>query len=370
MNKEAVLAVSLLAGTIIGAGIFTLPYFFNLLGFVNGFFYLLFFMFFYYFIHLMYAKILYLEKENHQFFYLLHKYFSFKKANFLSFLIFLELIFVMLVYLVLAAVFLNVIFKNIPLIYLILVFWLFSSVFIFFKVKFISLAELLGVLSIFLILFFLFIFSFNFNFEIDLFKKIDLKMLFLPLGPILFSFSGRPALHKLMEIFKLKENFSLNKVIFLGTFIPFLIYLLFIISVLKINPNVSPEVLNSLNFLPKNLIFLLVILGLVTLWTSYFMIGVNVKDILVLDLKFSKFLAGFLVLILPLLLYFLGFNNFLKVINFAGGVFLGIEGLIILRLAQKVFLKKSRFYYFSYFLYLFFLIAIIYEFIAFFNIKL
>jgi hypothetical protein len=192
-------------------------------------------------------------------------------------------------------------------------------------------------------------------------------MLFLPLGPILFSFSGRPALHKLMEIFKLKENFSLNKVIFLGTFIPFLIYLLFIISVLKINPNVSPEVLNSLNFLPKNLIFLLVILGLVTLWTSYFMIGVNVKEILILDLKFKKILAYLLVLFLPLILYFSGFNNFLKVISFVGGIFLGLEGLIIIRLWQKVYLQKNYVYFLSYLFYLIFLIAIFYESYVFFD---
>ncbi|MEM4648144.1 MAG: aromatic amino acid transport family protein [Candidatus Pacearchaeota archaeon] len=367
MNKETILAISLLAGTIIGAGIFALPYFFNLLGFLPALFYLFFFMFFYYFIHLMYIKVLSLEKEKHQFFYLLHKYFSFKKANFLSILIFLGLIFVMLVYLVLAGSFLNSILKNINLIYLVLFFWLFSSIFIFTKLKFISLAEFLGILSIFLIILILFFYSFNFKFDIDFFKKNDFKIYLLPLGTFLFSFAGRPALHKLFEFYKQKENFSLKKVIFFGTFIPLVIYFLFVISVLKINPNVSPETLNSLNFLPNNLIILLIVLGLITLWTSYFMIGVNVKDILILDLKISKNLASFLVLFLPIFLYFIGFNNFLKVISFVGGVFLGLEGVIIIRLWQKAFYKKSRFYYFSYFFYLFFLIALIYEVIFFFN---
>ncbi len=248
LNRDFLLAVSLLAGTIIGAGIFSLPYFFNLLGLFWGIVYLIFFMFFYYFVHLMYLKVLSLEKEEHQIFYLLHKYFSFKKANFISFLIFLELIFVMLVYLVLAPIFLNIIFKNSNFLFLVLLFWLFSSIFIFLKIKFLGYADLLGIFSIFIIIFSLLIYGFNKPLFLNFFNKIELEHFFLPLGPILFSFAGRPALNKVYEIYKTKRNFSLKMAVFCGTFLPLLVYLTFVFSVLKINSQPSPEVLNSLFF--------------------------------------------------------------------------------------------------------------------------
>jgi hypothetical protein len=47
-------------------------------------------------------------------------------------------------------------------------------------------------------------------------------------------------------------------------------------------------------------------------------------------LKFSKFFAVFLVMILPLLVYFLNLGSFTMLVEISGGLFIGLEGILIL----------------------------------------
>lgn len=367
MTKESLLATGLLAGTIIGAGIFSLPYIFSRLGLVSSFFYLIVFTAVYFVIHLMYAQVLKIQEGEHQFFYLAHKYFSEKFANLASFIILGELIFVMLVYLVLAPTFAELVFGSDGFIYL-LVFWLFSSIFIFVRLSILGLADFAGIISILAIILIVF-FAGGGKLVTPFFQKLDLALFFLPFGPLLFSLSGRPAIHKVIEIYRKVKgvSFSLPKVIFWGTVIPAMVYLLFVVSILRLNPEVLPETLNSLGFLPSYLLVLLGILGLITLWTSYFMIGTNVKDILYLDLKKPFWLSAFVVLFTPLLFYFLGFKNFLFVISFVGSIFLAFEGIFVIAMWQRAF-PQNRWRWLSWPLYLIFLIAMVYEIFTFFRL--
>ena len=68
MFKNVILPASLLAGTIIGAGVFALPYVFVKAGILTGLFYLLIFSAVFTLIHLMYADIILRTKENRRFF--------------------------------------------------------------------------------------------------------------------------------------------------------------------------------------------------------------------------------------------------------------------------------------------------------------
>ena len=56
--KDKILAISVLSGTIIGAGVFALPYVFARTGFWLGLVYLAVFGLVYFFVHLMYAELL------------------------------------------------------------------------------------------------------------------------------------------------------------------------------------------------------------------------------------------------------------------------------------------------------------------------
>ncbi len=366
MTKDFLLITGVLAGTIIGAGIFSLPYIFGQIGIIAGFFYLILFASVYFVIHLMYAKIIETKNGEHNFFFFAKNYLPSSFSKIASFIILLELFFVLTIYLILAPTFANVVFQKNG-IEALLIFWFLGSIFIFARLSFINWAEFLGTLSIIFIVGIVFFSTNAPSFQIPVFKKINLSVLFLPFGPLLFSLAGRPAISKVVEEYKkikaAGRNISLNKIIFWGTFTPAVVYFLFALSILRINPNISPETLNSLSFLSPTVVVLLGILGLITLWTSYFIIGINIKDILQIDLKRSAKFSSLVVLFAPLSLYFLGFKNFLSVIGLTGGIFLALEGIFIVMMWQKAFPKKWT--YFTPILFFVFSIAIIYEILSF-----
>ena len=363
MNKNFFLTTGILAGTIIGAGIFALPYVFSRLGFIAGFFYLIVFALVYFAIHLMYAEVVQTKDGEHQFFYFAEKYLPKGFGGLATLIILGELVFVLTVYLILAPVFAGLIFGSGGLTALI-IFWFLGSIFMFVRLSWIGMAELFGTLSIFAIVATIFILGLSKPLETPAFREINWPVLFLPFGPLLFSLAGRPAIPKVVEeyrkIQKGAKSFSLRKVMFWGTTIPALVYFVFVIGILRLNPNASPESLNSLGFLSPQILALLGILGLITLWTSYFIIGINVKDILRIDLKYPVWLAAGVALFAPLILYFLGFQNFLEVITFTGSVFLALEGIFVIAMWRKAF-PTSSWRWISLPLYLIFVVALGYE---------
>src|SRR5205823_4048135 len=106
-------------------------------------------------------------------------------------------------------------------------------------------------------------------------------------------------------------------------------YLIFVLSILKLNPAVGPTALENLVFLSRPVQILMGAMGFLNIWTSYFMVGLNLRDILSVDIGYSAGTANLIVFALPLALYFLGFQSFLGVIGLTGGVFLALEGIYI-----------------------------------------
>ena len=135
------------------------------------------------------------------------------------------------------------------------------------------------------------------------------------------------------------REFSLGKAIWWGTFIPAALYIAFTAVVLAFNPNVGPDTIGGLSGLSPILSAVLALTGFITLWTSYFMIGLNLKDILVRDLRWSRVFLRCAVIIFPIALYLAGLRNFLEAIGIAGGFFLALEGIFIVLMWRKVFPK-------------------------------
>jgi len=355
--------IFILAGTIIGAGIFSLPYVFRKIGLFNGFFYLIFFTFIYFFLHLMYGELLKINKNHYQFFNLAKKYLPSFISLPAALIILGELVFTLVVYLILAPVFGQLIFKidkNI----LLLIFWFLGSIFIFAKLFWLEISEFFGVGSIFLILGLIIFLGLNRPFQVPLWKSFQWSTFFLPFGPLLFSLAGRPAISKIIESFSNQEKIPLTKIIFLGTALPAFVYFIFVLGVLRLNPYVSPEAFNSLGFLSPLALILLGAMGLLAIWTSYFILGLNLKETLISDLHFSPFLSALFVLFVPLFLYFIGLKNFLGVISWVGNVFLALEAIFIMTMWRRAFPDdKRRLIVLP--LYFVFILAFVYEILVF-----
>jgi amino acid permease len=345
MSRRFLLATGLLAGTIIGAGIFSLPYVFSQVGLLTGAIFLGIFSVVYYYIHRMYAELCLTRDERHNFISLAESYMSRPAAVFASFSILIELIFVLAVYLVLIPSFSELVLPGSGALALVL-FWILGSLFIFVRLDILGVAESFDVLGILCIVFSIGVAGGLSRITVPALQPLTAAAFFLPFGPLLFSLSGRPAIPEVVAEHRRAaaegHPFSLAKAIGWGTALPALLYLGFSLAVLRISPDASPDALSGLTMLPRSLMALLGGVGIVTLWTSYFMIGLNVKDILRFDLKLGRFAAGALVVVLPLMLYAMGFQHFLEAVSFTGGVFLGLEGLFVIAMWRRAFPDHPR----------------------------
>ncbi|OGZ02223.1 MAG: hypothetical protein A2430_00665 [Candidatus Liptonbacteria bacterium RIFOXYC1_FULL_36_8] len=339
--KKFVLPVSLLASTIIGAGVFSLPYFVSLAGFITGVFYIATSVLIFYFLHTMYADIILRNREKFKFAGYAEKYFG-KIGFWLSIgAAIVGGVMTLMVYLILAESFLKIIFPEGEEKIFILLFWVLGSAAIFLSIKKMARFEF-AITTVMAILFF-FIFSMGFTNEVKKIIEIpsvNWALFFLPFGPFLFSFSGRAAVPALIEYYK--ENkisfVGFKKVIFWGTVVPAVAYLAFIIGALKMGGGLMENPLAWITTLPYFVSALISLTGLLSILSSYFVIGLSIKEIMEMDLNIKTRVADIAVIFLPVFLICLGFNNFFRIVSIAGGVFLALEGAII----SAVWIKMEK----------------------------
>jgi len=159
---------------------------------------------------------------------------------------------------------------------------------------------------------------------------------------VLFALSGGVVIPTVLGYFRNNGESSRKAKlpIILGSLVPAFIYFLFIVGVWKLSKEVSEDAVSGLiNRLPSLLLVALGVLGAISLWSTYIVIGRNIKKSFEHDLGFPHFYAGLIAVFSPLLLYFLGFKNFLGMVAFVGGLFISIEGILIIlmwRRASKI----------------------------------
>lgn len=341
MYKNLILPAGILAGAIIGAGIFALPFVFVNAGIITGLFYLLIFCFVFIVIHLMYAEVIIKTEGEHRFPGYVKIYLGQTGFCLATLTSILGMLLISTVYLIISSSFLKLILPMnfiTPDIFKVMIFWVLVSATIFLEIKSMAFSEFLITSAIVIIALLLFILGiFNFD-KIISASSINFQNIFLPCGIILFALAGRVAIPTVINYFrKIKQPLSKAKQpIILGTLIPAFVYLLFIFGVVGLSTTVSKDAVSGLIGSVSPFILVLIgILGLISIWSSYIAVGLDVKNALKFDLKFPKILAGFVVVAAPLLLFFAGFQNFLVLISIVGGVFISLEGIFIVLMWLK-----------------------------------
>lgn len=332
MYKNIILPAGILAGTIIGAGVFALPYIFTKAGLLTGLFYLMLFGSAFGLIHLMYADIILLTGDNRRLSGYAEIYLG-RAWRWLSALTVLAgMIFVLVIYLILSVSFVNLIAPNLPQFLKIFLFWIFASLPILWGVKRLAHWEFLITLGILIII--LIIFSFGISQIKNLGQLIphDLRSWFLPYGAILFSLSGWVAIPSIIDYFRKAKLAikSLAPAIILGSLLPAALYFLFVLGVFGASNIVSEDSISGMiGKAPAPLLWALGILGLFAVWSTYIVILQYVKSVLRFDFGLRDALAATLTVFLPLSLYFVGSKDFLKLIELVGGFFMGLESIFI-----------------------------------------
>ncbi len=344
--NQLILPAALLSATIIGAGIFALPFVFQKAGLIAGLFYLLIFSAVFVLIHLRYADIISKTAENHRFAGYAETYLG-KSGKWLAILMtIVGMIFTLTVYLILSKSFIAILLPFLPDVYKILIFWLLGSLAIFLGIKNLALSEFFITLGIGAIILVIFIFGLNnLGQTISSVPFFNLKYIFLPYGAVLFALSGRAAIPAVLGYFR-RNNLPPDKIkssIILGTLFPAFIYAVFVLAILTLSNNVVSQdsVSGLIGRLPFWILEILGILGIISLWSSYIVIGRDVKKSLGYDLNLPKLLIALTVVFTPIILYLSGFQNFLELVGLTGGIFMGLEGIFIVSMRQKAVQKKS-----------------------------
>lgn len=186
----------------------------------------------------------------------------------------------------------------------------------------------------------------------------DFKTLFLPYGAIIFSLWGTGLIPEAEEMLGNNKKI-LKRVVVISTLLVALVYLLFIFLILSITGSQTTEsaLVGLGEKLPQGIALIAIAIGVITTFTAFISQGIFLKEVFTYDMKLPHFPAWAFTCFIPLILFLLGFNSFISLISFIGGVLLAINGIFILQMYRKLGGSK----WVTYPLIVFFLLGMIYS---------
>lgn len=366
--------VLILSGMIIGAGMFGIPFSFVASGFWLGSLELLILAVVTLILHLIYGEIVLKTPALHR----LPGYIKVHLGKEWSYLAwaaaFVGIFGTLLAYIVIGSIFLKNIFGAFGFgfgeFYFAVALVLIGAFIIFFPLK--KEAFINGILTFILIVFTVFL-------VIILLPKVNsanlsgfnLRNAFTPYGVLLFALSGGIVIPDLIT-FLGRDRKLARYAIMAGTLIPAILYFFFAYAVTgSLGKNVSVDAISGLMPIAGGNIMLLgSIIGFLAVFTSFVALGASAKALFQLDFGLKKFFSWILVSFLPVILYILGFKNFIAIIGVLGTLVGGIDAGLIIGAYHRLQSKEGKISIFSYFwkilIYLLIIAGVFYELYLFF----
>lgn len=164
---------------------------------------------------------------------------------------------------------------------------------------------------------------------------------FLPYGVILFSLWGGAMIPEL-EKFLGKDKNKLPLAIIGAIALTVLVYATFIIVVVGITgaDTTDSALIGIAEIIGGRWTQLALWFGILTTFTSYIALGLTLQEILRQDLKWHLPVAWLITALTPIIAYLAGFNNFIAIISMIGGVLLAVDGTMMIVMYQRVNCKK------------------------------
>jgi len=338
-KKKFWASVFTLAGTTIGAGILGLPYVFSQSGFFVGVFWLIFLGAIIIFVNLCLGEITLRTKKIYQ----LPGYAKLYLGKWGERIMFFALIFgiysAFLAYLIgEGQSFSKLFFGDLTYsIYFAIGFWVVMTMLLREGLKGLKKIEVWGVIAIMGIILAMFLWFFP-SMNINYLNHYNLSNLFLPFGVILFSLLGFVAIPELRREIK-KDEKLFKKAIIFGVLIPIFLYFIFALVFVGVLGEIIGEV-STLSFGS-----FIILLGIFTMLTSYFVLSFSLRDVFFYDLK-KRNLSFIFVSGVPLLIYlfvtFFNLLNFEKVLGIGGVISGGLTGILILLMNLNAKKKGNR----------------------------
>ncbi|MDA1038341.1 MAG: hypothetical protein O2877_01475 [bacterium] len=343
-RKRSLQAISLFIGSILGAGVFGLPYAFSKAGFAVGFLYLVVLTGVILLLQLLSAEITIQTPGRKRLTALAGEYLG-SYGRWITTLLFFGLTWgVLISYIILGGSFLTTLLQPV-----------FGGSFFVYGLIFIIVEAALVALPLrkaarfqllvggtLLILFSVLILSGLPQVDIGNLFTITTEHKFLPYGVVLFSLAGLGVMPEMHDIFGKKYEYRLSKAVIHGYMILFVLYLLFALAVVGVTGAGTTEdaFIGYATTLGPFVGTLGSLVGLVTIGSIFMMMGEQMKDTFLFDFSLGKFPSWFLTLIVPVALFLFGVRDFITVISFTGAVFSALLACMILLIYERM--RKTR----------------------------
>lgn len=345
MNKNFFYAITALVGTMVGVGVFGVPFSFAKAGFGVGFLFLLLTGFLTLVVDIMFGEVVLRTKERHQTVGYAGLYLGILWKRVMFFAVILSIYAAMLAYIIISGDFLSNFLS--PFFYL-----SHTAYSYFFAVilSFLLLSGLKRVSTVELILTALFVsvVLLVFGFGIPKINPNNLKTFnpefwFLPYGILLFAFAGISAIPIQREILRGEEN-KLKKSIWWSVLLVGVLYLLFAFTVVGVSGDVtSPDAITGLfDFLGNKIVVLGSIFGVLAVGTSFLMLGSALDEVFRWDYGLKKGWSWLLTVLPPFILFMIGLRTFIDIISLAGSLAIGLIMLILIFIYLSAKTKGDR----------------------------
>ncbi len=344
MNKNFYYATATLIGTIVGVGIFGVPYVVAKAGFFLGLLFLFVLGGVALLLHLLCGEIILRTPGKHRYVGYAEIYLGQWGKRLITFTSVFIFYGALLAYIIVGGKFLQTIFGGTDFIYS-LIFFIICSLAIFFGLQVVTKMEVLMTLFLIAIVILVFIKGWP-MIKLDNLSTWDWQYFFMPYGVILWAVTGGAAIPEMKEILNpstgLGTKYHLfKKAIIWGTLLPVFLYFLFILTVVGVTgQQTSPEAIQGLfEALENHTIIFGAIFGLLAVATSFLVVGLSLKKTFWYDYKINKYLAWVLTCSVPLIAYLCHLRDFIMVIGFLGATLGGLQMVLLILIYQKA--KKT-----------------------------
>lgn len=345
MSKNYFHAIATLIGTIVGVGMFAVPFVVSRSSIILLFIYLPILGIAQYFLHKFYAEIILSTKGKHRLPGYAEKYFGKGGKTLTLIIVMLGNYGALLAYIIIGGIFahelLSPMLGGSAFIYSVGLF-IIEALIVLFGLRLIASVELV-MAGLLVMLLGLIAWRGWGNVNIDNYAIVNWSNLFLPYGPIFFAVGGGAAIPSVCKLLAQKKE-NIKSAIAWGTFIPVIITAIFTVVVVGVTGiNTSPDTLVGLHSVFTNgVITVALIFGLLSVFTSFLIIAQAIRETYWWDFGMNKNIAWFLACFIPFILYVAGLQNLIKVISLTGAVIGGLAGIIIIQMALRVKKKKEQ----------------------------
>ena len=331
-NKKFWYATAVIVGSMVGVGIFGLPFAFSKAGFWVGAILLVVIAAETVLIYMMYGEVVLRTGAKHQLTGYTSKYLGpvFRKLTFFAAV--LTGYAALLAYIIISGDFLNTIFSSFfyaPLASYSVIFFIFASLAVLKGLKTVSWLEFLFT-SFFAVVIVLFFSAGAEHIDQANYTGRMMSYAYLPYGVLLFAFGGLVGVPLGRELLAGQER-KLRRAIILGVLGVAALYAVFTLTVVGISGEAtSPDAISGLfEFIGARISVIGAVFGITAITSAFLTLASGLVEVFRFDYRIHKYKAWLLVITPPLLLFLAGLRTFVDVIGLAGGVAIGIEHIAV-----------------------------------------